>query len=84
MLNSVQRLVTRSRFDHVGVLVRDYAGTLFILEATQSNGVNTFNWTNYVEQKQYKEIERIVYRHMKYDRSGEATHKLGEFLKVSI
>ncbi len=34
MMNKMQRLVTGSRFDHVGMLVRDAVGNIKLIEAT--------------------------------------------------
>ena len=86
-----QRFLTRSRFgiaahfieiiDHVGMILRYQDGRLFLLEATNNEGVGVSEWTE-ESAKDYREVyKRIVYRQLQYKRSYQLVTKLEQFLK---
>jgi len=88
----IQRFITQSRFgifsvklmkiDHVAMLLRYENGKLYILEATNGEGVGIFEW-NDANMKDYQDsYERVVYRHLKFKRTSGIICHLQKFLNV--
>jgi hypothetical protein len=86
----LQRFFTRSRFgtflrisiDHVGMLLRYQDKRLFILEATNNEGVEVFEWNDIVAKEYNAVYNKIVYRRLLYKRTQQDIAKLENFLKV--
>ncbi len=87
----VQRFITRSRFgtpavlplpDHVAMLLRYQDGRLYLLEATNNEGVAISEW-NEEAAKDYQTIyKEIVYRPLQLRRTYQLVTRLEKFLKV--
>ena len=88
----VQRFLTRSRFgiyvcpnivlDHVGMLLRYQDARVFLLEATNNEGVGITEW-NEETAKEYRSVySTIVYRQLQYKRTYQTVAKLEKFLRV--
>lgn len=69
----MSRMLTGSRFDHVGVMLKYHkSGHIQIFESLRQNGVNKWNWTNFINKKQYQLYDKIVYRKLNlYGRTKE-------------
>ena len=80
----MQRLVTQSEYDHVGMLFRGYKGQLQIVEAIRCKGVTLTYWQKFIEYKWSEQYDKVVYRHLHYDRSKETIKKLEEFVSVNL
>lgn len=87
----IQRFFTRSRFgtlafhervDHVGMLLRYQDRRLFLLEATNNEGVEVFEWNDNVAKEYNVIYNKIVYRKLLYKRTQEDIARLESFLKV--
>lgn len=82
IMNKVQRFITSSNFDHVGLLLRDRKGCLQVMEATGTEGVTCTYWANFMTKGWSREYDLIVYRHLNCQRNKETMEKLFKFSKV--
>ena len=86
----IQRFFTRSRFgtlikdsiDHTGMLLRYQDKRLFLLEATNNEGVEVFEWNDAVAKEYNLIYNKIVYRRLLYKRTQQDIVRLENFLKV--
>jgi len=83
-MNKLQRVFTRSRFDHVALILKDCTNEIFILEATVSIGVSAFSWDNFVQKKGYNLFDKIVYRHLHFNKTADSLLKLRKFITVFL
>lgn len=76
-----QRFVTRSKYDHVALLLRYSSDQLAILEATSLEGVRVLLWTDFLKFKWHLLYSRLVYRPLEYERSGKMLRELEVFIR---
>lgn len=69
--------------DHVGMLLRYQNGKLYLLEATNNEGVGICEWNESNIREYRATYDIIVYRQLQYKRSYELIVKLEGFLKVN-
>ena len=67
----MQRLVTRSRFDHVGLVIRSYTQELTVAEATFHRGVSMFTWRDFIELNQHIYYNQVVWRQLTYNKARQ-------------
>lgn len=59
----MSRLFLRSQYNHVGLMLKyPRTGHIQIFESLRNHGVNKWNWSSFVQKKQYKGYHKIVYR----------------------
>jgi hypothetical protein len=64
LISKAQRVVTRSSYDHVAVLI-NHMGYVALLEATRVTGVNLLFWTEFCERQWHLLYSRLVFRKLK-------------------
>ena len=64
------------------MLLRYQNGKLFLLEATNNEGVEVCEWNTKIAAEYNKAYKKIVYRKLLYKRSYQLIAKLEKFLKV--
>lgn len=62
------RMVTRSKYDHVAVLVRVSESRLVVLESLRETGVSVCDWDRFVTKKWHNLYSLISYRRLSCDR----------------
>lgn len=83
---SITRFYTGSEFDHAAMVLRFDAPTkgntndVYLIEATGNQGVRVKRWSN-IKGNTGKFYQRIVLRHLQFDRNESALAKLEQFLK---
>jgi len=77
----LQRLVTRSHYDHVALLLRYSNGQLMLLEATAGTGVALVPWDEFVGFRWSVDYRCLALRRLEYTRKDEMLVALGEFLE---
>ncbi|CDJ40367.1 PH domain-containing protein, putative, partial [Eimeria tenella] len=80
----VQRLITRGTYDHVGMVLRNRRGEVYILECMGDTGVILTAWSSLVNNKWYRVYQRIVWRRLYWAVSEEKLFALLQFLKSVI
>jgi len=80
----MQRFFTRSRFDHVALIIKNENNAIIILEATANKGVSGYLWTTFVKKKVYNEYEQIVYRRLIHNNTLKISKKFIDFSNVSL
>lgn len=87
MGSAIQRTLTGSVFDHVAMILKFETdpNEIYYVDATGTNGVACMKWSllrsHYGPGKFY---ERIIYRHVDFNRSDEMVEKLEIFLKEAV
>ena len=85
-ISSIQRGILRSEFDHVAMIVKNLGGveddeTIYVLEALGNTGVRITDWDTCRQNLgDLNVFDRIVYRHVKFNRSQEASDQLYQFI----
>ncbi|CAK56034.1 unnamed protein product (macronuclear) [Paramecium tetraurelia] len=79
--SKLQRLVTRSNYDHVAMILKYQSGAIYVLEATDQNGVGIFDWDSMTNQLWYELYQMVVYRQLHLRRNIEFYSKLKNLLR---
>lgn len=85
--SAIQRTLTGSIFDHVAMILKFETdpSEIYYVDATGTNGVACGKWSllrpHYGPGKFY---ERIIYRHVDFNRSEEMVEKLEIFLREAV
>lgn len=77
-------MVTRSKYDHVALIVRFPNGRLAIFESLRETGVTIVEWDRFMNKKWYDLYSRIVYRRLHSERTPEFTQILDDFIKQTL
>lgn len=80
LAQSLQRMITLSDYDHVGIIYRYKAGDIAFLESTKETGVSLCYWDDFISYNWYGEYKKIVYRKLEIDNRNEVTKKMDEFI----
>ncbi len=84
MASNLQRILTRSAFDHVALLVKFPDGRLVIFEALRENGVTLCDWDRFMTRKWHSLYNRIVYRKLAHSRTSKFTEILEDFIRQTL
>ena len=81
LATAITRTLTFSEFDHVGIVIRlDGEEDIHFIEATGGPGVRVNRWDNLKNHIGIgKFYERVVFRHVNFDRSLVSMHKFCQF-----
>lgn len=77
----VQRGITRSKYDHVAMILCYASGKICLLEATHTDGVAVLPWTDFIDYKWHLSTQRLVYRKLNFERTDENLLNLEKFVK---
>ena len=78
---SVQRLLSSSDFDHIGVIYKYPAGDISFLESTKEYGVSICYWDDFLAYGWGINYEKISYRKLEAAQMTEIAGKLQEFIQ---
>ena len=59
---SLQRFLTTSDYDHIGILLKNDIGQVMFMDITSNLGVSICSWRRFIEQQGPKQCDRIAYR----------------------
>ncbi|CAG9329377.1 unnamed protein product [Blepharisma stoltei] len=76
----IQRSLTRSKFDHVAMLLCYSSGKIGLLEATGLDGVSIVFWDDFLMYNWNLLYTRIVYRKLNIERSQKVLDILSDFV----
>lgn len=79
----LQRGVTRSKYDHVAMILRWQEGVVGLLETTNKTGVQILLWEDFVSYRWHLLYSRLVFRKLETERTNEMMEKLEKFLEIS-
>lgn len=79
--SNLQRIITRSNFDHVALLIKFPDGRLVIFEALRENGVTICDWDRFMTKKWHELYHRIVYRKLYSKRENHFNEVLEDFVR---
>ncbi|CAD8121449.1 unnamed protein product [Paramecium sonneborni] len=79
-----QRLVTRSQYDHVAMILKYTNGSIYVLEATGTFGVGIFEWKHMIGKQWYELYNKVVYRQLDIKRTTDFLVKMESFTKENL
>ncbi|CAD8052524.1 unnamed protein product [Paramecium sonneborni] len=82
--SKIQRLLTRSNYDHVAMILKYQSGAIYVLEATNQNGVGIFNWDSMINQLWYELYSMVVYRQLQIIRNADFLLQIEKFVKENV
>jgi len=77
-------MVTRSRYDHVALILRFPDGRLAIFESLRETGVTIVEWDRFMNKKWHDLYSSIVYRKLHCEKAPEFTQIFDDFIKQSL
>lgn len=77
----LQRCITRSKFDHIGLVIRFKSGEIGFLEASRAYGVSLTYWDTYFKKDWKKIYSEIWYKKLDLVRTSEMISDLERFIK---
>lgn len=80
-VSKVQRIITKSEYDHVGIILKYASGRIGILESTASNGVQVVMWDDFIFNNWCQLYSKIVYRQLQTVRSDKMLFEFENFVK---
>jgi palmitoyltransferase len=80
-LAKLQRAFTRSKYDHVALMVRDAGGELGFFEAIQGTGVSVVGWDEFKSNNWHALYTQISYRRLSAERSEAVLQRLQDFIE---
>jgi hypothetical protein len=82
--SNLQRIITRSNYDHVALLIKFPDGRLVIFEALRENGVTICDWDRFMTKKWHELYHRIVYRKLYSRREHQFNEVLEDFVRQTL
>ncbi|CAD8141629.1 unnamed protein product [Paramecium octaurelia] len=82
--SKLQRLITRSNYDHVAMILKYQSGSIYVLEATDQNGVGIFDWNSMTNQLWYELYSMVVYRQLHLKRNVDFLLQIEKFVKENV
>jgi hypothetical protein len=86
-MSALTRALTRGNFDHVGMVLKfdSDENEVYFVEATGNNGVALNKWSNIkIHIGINKFYERVIFRHVDFERNDEMVDNLEKFLKEAV
>ena len=86
-MSAVTRAFTRGFFDHVAMVLKfdQDENEVYFVEATGNHGVALNKWSNIKAHVGINKFyERIIFRHVDFERNDEMVENLEKFLKEAI
>lgn len=80
----LQRSVTRSEYDHVGMILRDRHGNIILFEATGNEGVGLCRWTTFKHNNWHTLYKKVIYRKLCCERTKDFIEKAEKFVKNTL
>ena len=80
----MQRVVTGSQYDHVGLLLRYPSGKISIFESLNETGVGVVSWSKFMQLKWFKLYSKVAYRKLNFERDEDFNEKINDFVLASV
>ena len=82
LVSKIQRIITKSEYDHVDFILKYSSGKIGLFEATGVEGVSIVFWDDFRFYQWEKLYTRLVYRRLEFDRSEDALERLEKFIRT--
>ena len=82
LVSKIQRIITKSEYDHVAFILKYSSGKIGLFEATGVEGVSIVFWDDFRFYQWEKLYTRLVYRRLEFDRSEDALERLEKFIRT--
>lgn len=79
-----QRIITRSNYDHVALVIKFANNRLVIFEALRENGVSICDWDRFMTKKWFQLYNRIAYRKLQCKKTPRFTDILEDFVRQTL
>ena len=79
--SKLQRVFTRSKYDHVALILRYNQSKVVIFESLTDNGVQCSDWEKFITQKWCNLYNLIIYRKLYFPRDKQMMDKIDDFVK---
>jgi hypothetical protein len=86
-MSAVTRALTRGNFDHVGMVLKfdSDENEVYFVEATGNHGVALNKWSGIKGHIGINKFyERIIFRHVDFERNDDMVENLEKFLKEAL
>lgn len=86
-MSAVTRTLTWGNFDHVGMVLKFDSDEkeVYFVEATGTHGVALNKWSNIKTHIGINKFyERVIFRHVDFERNDEMVENLEKFLKEAV
>jgi hypothetical protein len=77
-------VITRSKYDHVALILRYTNEKVVIFESLSETGVGICEWDRFLNQKWNNMYDLVVYRKLYLTRSKIFTDTIDEFVRQSV
>eukprot|EP00347_Sterkiella_histriomuscorum_P001620 403371331 len=84
MASKVQRMLTRSDYDHIALLIKYDNSKIVIFESLRDQGVQVCQWDKFINMNWHDMYHKIVYRKLFFPRTKMFHEGLEDFMKQSI
>ena len=80
----IQRLVTRSEYDHIALILRYNSGKVVLYESLRDQGVGICEWSKFLFNDWNKLYEKVIWRRLNFNKSSEFLSTLDDFVSQTI
>ena len=77
----MQRVLTRSDYDHIALVIRYENDKIVVFESLRDTGVTMCPWEKFMNLKWYSNYDRVIYRRLNFPRTKEFNQVLEDFVK---
>lgn len=81
IVSKIQRVVTKSDYDHVAFILKYSSGRIALFEATGTEGVSIVYWEDFLFYQWQHLYSRVVYRKLEFNRNYSVLQDLERFIK---
>ncbi|KAL4477079.1 hypothetical protein ABPG72_015392 [Tetrahymena utriculariae] len=82
--SAIQRTLTKSQYDHVGMILKYKCGKVVLFESNTKNGVNLTPWEQISAGDWSNKFEKIAYRKLNYKKSQKQIQGFFNFMKITL
>ena len=80
----MQRIITRSSYDHVAMVLKYSSGKIVIFESLRDTGVSVCEMNKFINKKWFDMYYKIVFRKLSYPRNQKFSDTIEDFVKQSV
>ncbi|CAD8167378.1 unnamed protein product [Paramecium pentaurelia] len=80
----IQRTLTQSNFDHIGIFIRLNENQLYLFEALPLHGVGLCRWNKFIVCKWNYLYHKVIYRKLQVNRDENFKSRIHEFVTDNI
>ncbi|EAR84066.2 PH domain protein (macronuclear) [Tetrahymena thermophila SB210] len=82
--SAIQRTLTTSQYDHVGMILKYKCGKIVLFESNLKNGVNLTPWEQISASDWSNQFEKIAYRKLNYKKTQKQIQGFFNFMKITL